>query len=196
MSPMAARRIGVGLAVVNRLLYVVGGYDGESRLSTVECYHPENNEWRLVAPMNVTRSGAGETPVQLPRIIVPHRSMAHMRPTATHGRQQRPFNGLFSRTTWVRWYQEGKPVWICLDLYEARDDVVWGCSGISWTIRKQSAPRSRQIATQTPHQSIFTGHIPFLTPNQQCQSTEGSLLQTEWHGISVYVCSVCHNGEP
>lgn len=63
MSPMAARRIGVGLAVVNRLLYVVGGYDGESRLSTVECYHPENNEWRVVAPMNVTRSGAGETPV-------------------------------------------------------------------------------------------------------------------------------------
>jgi len=69
--------------------------------------------------------------------------------------------------------------------------VVWGCSGISWTIHKQSAPRSRQIATQTPHQSIFTGHIPFLTPDQQCQSTEGSLLQTEWHGISVYVCSVC-----
>ena len=60
MSPMATCRIGVGLAVVNRLLYVVGGYDGESRLSTVECYHPENNEWHLTAPMNVTRSGAGE----------------------------------------------------------------------------------------------------------------------------------------
>jgi len=63
MSPMATCRIGIGLAVVNRLLYVIGGYDGESRLSTVECYHPENNEWQLVAPMSVTRSGAGELAV-------------------------------------------------------------------------------------------------------------------------------------
>jgi len=31
-----------------------------------------------------------------------------------------------------------------LDLNEARDDGVPGCSGISWTICKQSAPRSRQ----------------------------------------------------
>ena len=25
----------------------------------------------------------------------------------------------------------------------------------------------------TAHHSIFTGRMPFLTPNQQCQSTEG-----------------------
>jgi len=59
MASMATCRIGIGLAVVNRLLYVVGGYDGESRLASVECYHPENNDWHFVAPMNVTRSGAG-----------------------------------------------------------------------------------------------------------------------------------------
>jgi len=41
-----------------------------------------------------------------------------------------------------------------LDLYQARDDVVLGCSGISWTICKQ----------------IFTGRMLFLMPNQQCQS--------------------------
>ena len=35
------------------------------------------------------------------------------------------------------------------------------------------APRSRQITTPTPHHSIFTGRMPFLTPNQQCQRTEG-----------------------
>ena len=46
-------------------------------------------------------------------------------------------------------------------------------SGISWTTCKQSAPRSRQITTLTPHHSIFTGRVLFLTPNQQCQSTEG-----------------------
>jgi len=49
----------------------------------------------------------------------------------------------------------------------------WDSSGISWTICKQSAPRSRQITTPTPHQSIFTGRILFLMPNQQCQSFVG-----------------------
>ena len=44
--------------------------------------------------------------------------------------------------------------------------------GISWTTCKQSAPGSRQITTAAPHHSIFTGRMLFLTPNQQCQSTE------------------------
>jgi len=51
-----------------------------------------------------------------------------------------PFNGLFSRTTWVSWYQKGKPIWILLE-----QETVSG-SGISWVICK-SAPRSRQITT-------------------------------------------------
>jgi len=34
-----------------------------------------------------------------------------------------PFNGLFSRTTWVSWYQKDKT---SLDLNEARDDGVSG----------------------------------------------------------------------
>ena len=83
-----------------------------------------------------------------------------------------PFNGLFSRATWVSWYSKGKT---SLDYNEARDDGLWGCSGISWTICKQSAPRSRQITTPTPHHSIFTGQMLFLMPNQQCQSIEGQL---------------------
>ena len=80
------------------------------------------------------------------------------------------FNALFSRTTWVSRHQKGKT---SLDFYEARDDGVLGCSGISWAICKQSAPRFRQIATPTPHRSVFTGRMLFLPPNQQCQSTEG-----------------------
>jgi len=32
----------------------------------------------------------------------------------------------------------------------------------------------RQITTPAPHQSFFTGWMPFLPPNQQRQSTEGS----------------------
>ena len=59
------------------------------------------------------------------------------------------------------------------NLNEARDDGVSGCSGISWTICKQSAPHFRQITTPTPHHSIFTGWMLFLTSNQQCQSSEG-----------------------
>jgi len=39
-----------------------------------------------------------------------------------------PFSGLFSMTTWVRRYQEGKT---SLDLDEARDDGVLGRSGLS-----------------------------------------------------------------
>jgi len=48
-------------------------------------------------------------------------------------------------------------------------------SGISWAICK-SAPRSRQITTPAPHRSVFTGRMPFLPPNHQCQSTEGTYL--------------------
>ena len=47
----------------------------------------------------------------------------------------------------------------------------WDSSGISWTIRKQSAPRCRQITTPTSQHSIFTDRMLFLTPNQQYQST-------------------------
>jgi len=38
----------------------------------------------------------------------------------------------------------------------------WDGSGISWTICKQSAPRSRQITTPTPHHSILRGRMLFL----------------------------------
>jgi len=49
---------------------------------------------------------------------------------------------------------------------------VLGCSGISCTICKQSAPRSRQITTPTRHHTVFTGQMFFLMPNRPCQSTE------------------------
>jgi len=93
---------------------------------------------------------------------------------------------VFSKTTWISRYQKGKT---SLDLNEARDCaafirhnkekriIIMGFrdgSGISWTICKQSAPCSWQITTPTPHHSIFTGRMLFLTPNQQCQSTEGT----------------------
>jgi len=95
-----------------------------------------------------------------------------------------PFNGLFSRTIWVSRYQKGK---VNLDLNEARGDGVSGCSGISWTICKQSEPRSRQITTPTPHHSMFTSRMLFMTTNQQCKSTEG-----RWCDVSrVEIVCIC-----
>ena len=62
-----------------------------------------------------------------------------------------------------------KPIWILL-----KQETVSG-SGISWAICK-SASRSRQITMPIPHHSsFFTGRMPFLPPNQQRQSTEGTI---------------------
>jgi len=57
------------------------------------------------------------------------------------------------------------------------DNGVSGCSGISWTICKQSAPRSRQITTATPHHQYFTGRMLFLTHDH---STEGTVSAVKW----------------
>jgi len=45
-----------------------------------------------------------------------------------------------------------------------------GCNGISWTICKQSAQRSRHLITR-----FFTFRVLFVVASQQCQSTEGSI---------------------
>jgi len=66
-------------------------------------------------------------------------------------------------------------------------------SGISWTTCKQSAPRSREITAPTPHRSIFTGQMLFLTPSQQCQSTEERLWKETFYDeldVSLTVCVV------
>ena len=61
-----------------------------------------------------------------------------------------------------------KPIWILL-----KQEIVSG-SGI-WAICK-SALCSRQKPCQHPTTQFFTGRMPFLSPNQQHQSTEGTLL--------------------
>jgi len=39
----------------------------------------------------------------------------------------------------------------------------------------------RQITTPAPHRAVFTGRMPFLTPNQQRRSTEGLARLMELH---------------
>jgi len=73
-----------------------------------------------------------------------------------------PFNSLLSSTTWVRRCQKGKT---SLDLMRQEMMGFWDGCGISWTICKQSAPRSRQITTPTPHHSVF--YRPDALPDAQ-----------------------------
>ena len=80
-----------------------------------------------------------------------------------------PFNGPFSRTTRVSRYQKGKTN---LDFNEAR------VSEWQW---HQLGHMQVCISLQTDNHAstpplFFTGRMPFLPPNQQCQSTEGSHL--------------------
>lgn len=53
---MTTQRSRVGVAVVDDVLYAVGGYDGRERLDTVEAFYPDKKSWEKVAPMNSKRS--------------------------------------------------------------------------------------------------------------------------------------------
>jgi len=85
--------------------------------------------------------------------------------THTH---TRPFNGPLSGTTRVSRYHNGKTN---LDFTEARDsEWQWhqlGCVQVCTSLQTDN-PAS------TPPLNFFTGRMPSLPPNQQCQSTEGT----------------------
>jgi len=78
----------------------------------------------------------------------------------------RAFNGSFPGLPWSAGTRKVKPIWISL-----KEETVSG-SGIRWGICKYAAC-SRQTTTPAPHHSGFTGRMPFLPPDQQCQSTKG-----------------------
>ncbi len=56
---MIVRRQQLGVGVLDRKVYAVGGSDGSLRLSSVECFDPTTNFWSFVAPMSTCRSGVG-----------------------------------------------------------------------------------------------------------------------------------------
>lgn len=57
---MSVPRLGAGVAACGGFLYVVGGYDGQTRWNTAERYQPDTNTWHQLVPMSTTRSGLGE----------------------------------------------------------------------------------------------------------------------------------------
>ena len=56
---MDSEREGAGMAVVDGVLYAVGGYDGRSYLSSVERYGAAADAWTAVASMGSKRSRVG-----------------------------------------------------------------------------------------------------------------------------------------
>jgi len=79
-----------------------------------------------------------------------------------------PFNGLFSRTTWVSRYQKGKTN---VDFTGARDSE-WQWHQLGHMQVCTSLQTDNHAST--PPLCCFTDQMPFLPPNQQCQSTEGT----------------------
>ena len=79
-----------------------------------------------------------------------------------------------------------------MDLNEARDDGVfeWQWHQLD-RMQTICTSHSRQITTPTHHQSISTGWMLFLMPNQQCQSTERQVpASCEVYGICVIASDV------
>lgn len=59
VEPMNSIRSRVGVAVMNRQLYAIGGFNGHDRLKTVEVFDHESNKWREVCPLTNKRSALG-----------------------------------------------------------------------------------------------------------------------------------------
>lgn len=77
---IARKRRYVATVSLHDRVYVIGGYDGRSRLSSVECLDytaDEDGVWYTVATMNVRRGLAGATTLGGERASVPNDSHFH-----------------------------------------------------------------------------------------------------------------------
>ena len=59
VAPMTTARAYHGVAVLEGMLYAVGGHDGTHPLTSVERYDPAINVWSVVAPMTTARDSHG-----------------------------------------------------------------------------------------------------------------------------------------
>jgi len=79
---------------------------------------------------------------------------------------------VFSRTTQVSWHQKGKPFCILMK------QEMMGVAVASARPYANHLHLTPDITIPVPHHSVFTGWMPFLLPNQQRQSTEGTTAIT------------------
>lgn len=56
---MTVRRSRAALVANMGKLWAIGGYDGDSNLSTVEVYDPDTNTWSFATPMCAHEGGVG-----------------------------------------------------------------------------------------------------------------------------------------
>lgn len=59
ISSMISPRAWSGIGILRNKIFVVGGFDGVSRLNKVEVYDVDADEWKEVANMNFARAGCG-----------------------------------------------------------------------------------------------------------------------------------------
>ena len=91
-------------------------------------------------------------------------------PTVSKHTHTHPFNGPLSGSTRLSQYQKGKTD---LDFTGARDsERQWHQLGHMQVCTSLQTDNHASI----PPLSFFTGRMPFLPPNQQCQSTDGTIL--------------------
>uniref|UniRef100_A0A8C5D4N4 Kelch-like protein 20 n=1 Tax=Gouania willdenowi TaxID=441366 RepID=A0A8C5D4N4_GOUWI len=53
MAPMNVARSELGLVMLDGFVYAVGGWEGRSRLDTVECFNPRTNSWQFTASVKM-----------------------------------------------------------------------------------------------------------------------------------------------
>ena len=112
--------------------------------------------------LEITAHRAGDLPCDLPSQYV----------------EPRPLDAVFSWTAWVSRCRKGKTG---MDLNEARDVEVLGWQWHQLE-RTQTICTSLQTDNHTnPSLLNFTGQMLFLTPNEQCQSTEDTLHYVKLH---------------
>ncbi len=58
-SELPTRRCRAGLAVLNGIVYAIGGFNGSLRVRTVDCYDPQTNQWTTCPSMEARRSTLG-----------------------------------------------------------------------------------------------------------------------------------------
>lgn len=57
--PTQSPRNGVGLAMLNGILYAIGGHDGQRFQNSVEVFDPRVNRWKTIASLKHRRASAG-----------------------------------------------------------------------------------------------------------------------------------------
>ena len=91
------------------------------------------------------------------------------------------FNGHFSRWIWVSRYQNVS----ILDLLRVKDDASGGDN------RSYNMQSSSQIVTTNKPIQLFTDLMPFLSPNQQCQSIMPPPHRVEAFSNDACLTSIC-----